>query len=476
MKFFQQLWLTPAALGLLTPLGAIAFDINNIDVKRSHTDQISMTSYPLKIIPSELSYAQFYDFGEHHNCSVGNNNQLLRSNLIPSNQESFLLGGSCFDSGLIANGESLEPEDQQVVDEFVSEMTKLKNRIDLLEGKFNQLSANQFSSTTKLSGNATFTFGASTWERGSTDSEAFHSNYSYKLFLNTSFSGNDFLRLSLEAGNYSATSPLLLESIASTGNEFRVESLYYSFPFGEFTVAAGPLYELDKLSAITSTYSNSFFFNGYYIGPNSFSSPIGISGTGAGFSYLGKNGFSFGTSFAAVDGSNAELGIGTNDGNDALSISAGYNSTSFGGGLTYAKLDSPTGAISELAFSLTGLNFDENPEAFGIGFYWTPTENFDISAGIDFLDVGISGYEDGMTFSIGADLDLLSGVLSAGIASVPDWDANNNYDPAGMAYELYYSYKISEAISIKPGLMITTFDRDQGFDSIRYAIETTFQF
>ncbi|KGG12142.1 MULTISPECIES: iron uptake porin [Prochlorococcus] len=481
MNLFRKLFLAPAALGLVAPLAAHTTEVNITDIANygEHQQETKTQAQFSDVAPGDWSYEALASLTNRFNCQDNEHVRHLRNGSALTRYEAASLVNNCLESNLIAEGEELDSDTSQLVEEFRSEMAILKGRIDGLEYKLKELSAGQFSSTTKLSGGATYTIGAASWENGATDSEALHSIYSYEVLLKTSFTGKDILHAGFEAGNYSTSSPLLLETSSNTSDELRIDSLYYSFPMKNFTLAIGPKYDLDELSPSTmSTYSNSFFFKGYYIGPNAFSKPSGVNGAGAGFSYFASNGFNFGASFAAVNSSDATLGIGTDEGIDGLSITAGYDARNFnfGGGVAYTKLDSPSGAVSELVFSLAGLSFDEDPQALGLGMYWSPTENFDVSFGLDFIDVGISNYENGTTFSVGVDLGIGPGVLSAGMARVPDWDSNNNYDPAGSAYELYYQFKVSEAVSVKPGLMVTAFDRNNGFDSTRYAVETTFKF
>ncbi|HAN46040.1 MAG TPA: hypothetical protein DCQ32_05755, partial [Cyanobacteria bacterium UBA8156] len=109
---------------------------------------------------------------------------------------------------------------QRLQEEFEAELGTLKARVDGLEGKVEKLEAQQFSTTTKLSGQAIFAvsfnsggdkpvFGPNL-VRGNgitgdrlNDSSKLNTTYAARVRLdfNTSFTGNDLLITRLEAGN-----------------------------------------------------------------------------------------------------------------------------------------------------------------------------------------------------------------------------------------------------------------------------------
>ena len=95
---------------------------------------------------------------------------------------------------------------------------------------------------------------------------------------------------------------------------------------------------------------------------------------------------------------------------------------------------------------------------------------------MDFIDPGIKDYEDATTFSMGVDAEVGPGVLSVGLGTIPNWNAAKQFDNAGTAYEVYYDYQITDGLSIKPGIMTTSIDNAVGYDSTRFAVETTFKF
>ena len=85
--------------------------------------------------------------------------------------------------------------------EFEKELAVLKGRVDGLEAKVAELEATQFSTTTKLTGLATFVLGANTF--GGSASNLVNANqsrfgattfnYDVQLNFDTSFTGKDLL-------------------------------------------------------------------------------------------------------------------------------------------------------------------------------------------------------------------------------------------------------------------------------------------
>jgi hypothetical protein len=105
--------------------------------------------------------------------------------------------------------------------EFEKELAILKGRVDGLEARVGELEATQFSTTTKLKGEATFVIGANSFGGDAKDitapfdgtpqkradaaaamSGATSFNYDLRLFLDTSFTGKDLFRTMLRSGNF----------------------------------------------------------------------------------------------------------------------------------------------------------------------------------------------------------------------------------------------------------------------------------
>jgi len=485
MKLFQRLLVAPAALGLMAPLAANAAEVNidTVDYASPIEQGYKTSSAQFSdVVPGDWAYTALQNLSESYGCVDNAYTQNLKNGQALTRYEAAALINACLDGGLSANNAGVSSDASRLADEFGSEMAILKGRVDGLEYKLSEFEAGQFASTTKMSGSVSMLTGISEQsDDGTRGSEALHSTYAYAIDLNTSFTGQDNLYAGFETGNIGtvANDYVRVDSSveAATAGVVSLTSLYYSFPVGDVSVAVGPLYDQDDvLPTTTSTYSNSFMLSAWMIGPNGISNH-GATGSGGSLAWSDDNGFNAGVSLVSLEGEDATQGIATDEGNDAFSASVGYDAGNIGGGIIFSTIDDPNTFISTVGGYTVPTTFDENPSAIGIGGYWQISEGLDLSVTADFFDIGIAGYEDGTLVAAGLDYEVGPGTLSAGIGSIPYWDASNNYDSAGSAYELYYEYPVADGITIKPGLMIV--DLNSAYESnefTSYAVEATFSF
>lgn len=87
---------------------------------------------------------------------------------------------------------------QRLQEEFSTELTALRGRVDTLEAKAAQLEANQFSTTTKLSGQVIFGINAGTQSDADNPNATFFNRT--RVNLETSFTGKDLLFTQLQSG------------------------------------------------------------------------------------------------------------------------------------------------------------------------------------------------------------------------------------------------------------------------------------
>ena len=117
-----------------------------------------------------------------------------------------------------------------------------------------ELEATQFSTTTKLRGQADFFFGGVSYddrsecnaEGGDCEDDGTSLSYRYTLNLNTSFTGKDRLYTRLRAGNMDnvwTNKNSYLSDAKSGDNTLKVDKLWYSFPVGDFKFTVGALVE-----------------------------------------------------------------------------------------------------------------------------------------------------------------------------------------------------------------------------------------
>jgi hypothetical protein len=488
MKLFQQLLVAPAALGLLAPLAANAAEVNiNNVVDYANPSAASVTSAQFSdVVPGDWAYTALQNLSDSYGCVDNAYTQSLNNGQALTRYEAAALINACLDSGFVANSQGFSSDAARLADEFGSEMAILKGRVDGLEYKLNEFEAGQFASSTKLSGEATFLVGGVDYDAdASNDGSNAHALYAFELGLDTSFTGQDSLVVGIETGNTTSTDRLTTDSSVTptTAGELSVSSLYYQFPLGDFTVAAGPLLDQDDLVATTtSTYSNDSFFGALYLGPNALSAND-QTGAGVSVAWNSDSGLNAGVSIVSPSGNSASAGLWNEDSNEYVTLSLGYDGDGFGGGIIYHAADSG----ETIAEAVSGQTLDawewEQPYVLGIGAYWNAFEGFDISAGCDLIqpnaNVAVNStteVEEATTCAIGADLEIGAGTLSGAIAQVPAWNTTSGaYDEAGTSYELSYSYQVNDGVTITPGIYTTAHDSNF-VDHTIFAVETTFKF
>ena len=409
MKLFQKLLIAPAALGLFSPIAAIANEINLDDV----------------------------------------------------------------------SGYSSTEEVQNIKEFNAKELAVTNSRVDGLEARLNNFEAGSFSDTTTLSGSAHFQIGAT---EGSAITEAVTATYSYDLDLNTSFTGEDNLYVGIEAGNgVFGTVDFVTDNSNSQGDGLQVDSLFYAFPLGEYEVAVGPKLDNDDfMPTSTSKYSDRFLMSGQGMTSANFSWDLGVTGSGFAVARTFDNGWNASASLIGLS-ANTSSGLLTKEGNDVVTLSAGYDGENYGLGLVYVDAD-------EACTFYTGLNTctgtgwsDIEANTWTLGGYWTPNDGkTTLSATYGTISVDVTGTttEDINEFHFGVDHSIGNGVLSAAIKSSEFWASNGNADPLGEFAEIYYTYDVNDSMELTGGFSFAMPDNagTTWVDRTAVGLEATFKF
>jgi hypothetical protein len=233
--------------------------------------QVTSVSQLKDVQPTDWAFAALQSLVERYGCIAGYPENLYRGNRALTRYE-FAAGlNACLErvNELIATATSelAHKEDiatiQRLQKEFAVELTTLRGRIDTLETRSAELEANQFSTTTKLTGQAIIAVNSGTFSGDrivdTTGQEITSSNpnttvlYRVALDLDTSFFGTDQLKIRLDTGSYDGrdnAAGLLEPTFGSvldysvkppTNNDLGLARLYYTFkPFQDFTVSVGP--------------------------------------------------------------------------------------------------------------------------------------------------------------------------------------------------------------------------------------------
>ena len=199
--------------------------------------------------PGVFYYEPLINLINKYQCVAGYPDGTFRPRRSISRAEMAVLLNNCL-SRVAINQEDIDTI-KQLQEEFAAELAALRGRTDGLEARVATVEAQQFSTTTRLAGEAIFGFGGLAGDNAITDTEIDDSRISFnqrtRLNFLTSFSGKDLLYTRLQSSNrpinFGGAAGTLDTRIAfdtgDTGGEFILDRLDYRFPIGDnFTVTA----------------------------------------------------------------------------------------------------------------------------------------------------------------------------------------------------------------------------------------------
>ncbi|MFE1745465.1 iron uptake porin [Coleofasciculus sp. H7-2] len=219
--------------------------------------QVTNVSQLSDVEPTDWAYEALRSLVERYGCIAGYPDGTYRGNRAMSRYE-FAAGlNACLlqIEKLIAasTADFVTKEDlstlQRLIDEFGAELATLRTRVDNLEGRTTFLENHQFSTTTKLVGEAIFAVTDEFSDREDTNT-IFGDRV--RLDFQTSFTGRDTLHTRLAAGNTTPFRPEGSFEGAQTfdlnpggNNDIFLDWLAYEFPFGSskvYLAAAGGIH------------------------------------------------------------------------------------------------------------------------------------------------------------------------------------------------------------------------------------------
>ncbi|MFM2062246.1 MAG: hypothetical protein RLZZ507_1916 [Cyanobacteriota bacterium] len=250
-------------------------------------EQVTSVSQLADVQPTDWAFQALQSLVERYGCIAGYPNSSFRGNRAMTRYE-FAAGlNACLNrvQELIATSTAdvVKKEDleilQKLQQEYADGLVELRGRLDSLESRTAVLETEQFSTTTKLSGDVIFALGgvfggdrplnSDQWRttptpaRSSLQDNTIFSDR-VRLIFDTSFSGKDRLRLILKANNtiafngaVSGTQMTRLgwDTTVNADNRVEVGKLFYNFPVG------------DKVNVTVDAIGGSFFDNFNTVNP-----------------------------------------------------------------------------------------------------------------------------------------------------------------------------------------------------------------
>ncbi len=172
-------------------------------------EAVTSVSQLSDVKPTDWAFQALQSLVERYGCIAGYPDKTYRGNRALTRYE-FAAGlNACMDrvNDLIAasTADMVKREDlamlRKLQEQFAAELATLRGRVDGLESKVATLEKQQFSTTTKLSGEAIFSL--ATAYGGTKDANVAFNNR-VRLNLTTSFTGKDMLITGLQAYNFSS--------------------------------------------------------------------------------------------------------------------------------------------------------------------------------------------------------------------------------------------------------------------------------
>ncbi len=219
--------------------------------------QVTSVSQLSDVRPTDWAFQALQSLVERYGCIAGYPDGTFRGNRAMTRYE-FAAGlNACLDkvNELIRGGSKglATKEDlasvQKLQEEFAAELATLRGRVDALEARTAELEANQFSTTTKLNGEVIFALegiarGEDANGRDADKTTAFGSRV--RLNFDTSFTGKDLLRTRLQVlnlGSFSTNNTKTAEGelrfnagpFGTASNTVGLDALFYQFPLGKST-------------------------------------------------------------------------------------------------------------------------------------------------------------------------------------------------------------------------------------------------
>jgi hypothetical protein len=529
----------PAILGTESEETQVLAQINRSSRENNTSPQVTSVSQLSDVQPTDWAFQALQSLVERYGCIAGYPNGTYRGNRALSRYE-FAAGlNSCLDrvNELIATAtaDMVTKQDlaklQRLQEEFSAELATLRGRVDSLEARTAELEANQFSTTTKLKGEAIFaftdTFGN---ETGKANRAVFQDRV--RLGLETSFTGRDILTTRLAAGNATgfdlrdtANTPIsgsknavtnpgsngmgrqTFEVGSTNNNSVKIDKLTYEAPIGParvYLAASGGQHS--DYAAV----NNPYFFDKTDGGKGALStfaseSPIYRIGGGSGIALnvpFGKAGDSFlkpssltlgylasnandpSPSNGLFDGNYAALGqLNFNVGN-RLALAATYvhgyqkaNSSLFDSGLGGSAVVGTSQANTPTVVGSSSSN------SYGISAAIKPSQKLSLSGFVSYHDVIPEG--PGVSreaWSYGAGLALpdfgKKGNVLGIFGGAQPYSLSTGVSQTPYQVEGFYKYQVSDNISVTPGVIWLTSagQAANSNDAFIGTLRTTFSF
>ncbi|MCU0550173.1 MAG: iron uptake porin [Leptolyngbya sp. Prado105] len=508
----------------LSLISAIAMTLSSrVATASEPMTQVASVSQLSDVKPTDWAFQALQSLVERYGCIAGYPDQTYRGNRALSRFE-FATGlNACLDrvNELIAaaTADLVKKEDlatlQKLQEEFATELTTMRGRVDALESRTALLEKQQFSTTTKLTGESVIAL-TSVFSGDNINGQRVDRNptlsHRTRLNFDTSFTGRDLLRTRLQASNISAISNLTGtpegELAVAPGfqeqeeSEIEVTRLSYEFPLGEkttvfiaanegeaeeFAESVNPFFDGDSSSGSISKFGTRNPI--YYL----------LEGAGGGITHEFSDSLELSVGYLADDASDPDDQNGLFNGPyGAIAQLTFEPSEALAFGLTYIHAyntdyttEGSAGSLNANLFTATGRAVVTN--SIGLQASFRPSSAFIINGWVGytgarvlglgdaniwnwavtlgFPDLGKKGNFAGLVIGMEPKLTQIDNAVTVATGVGRDRDTS-------LHFEAFYQHRLNDNLSITPGVIwLTAPNHDQrNQDLVIGTIRTTFTF
>ncbi len=334
------------------------------------------------------------------------------------------------------------------------ELAITNSRVDGLEARLNNFEAGSFSETTTASFTANFYLGATDTDDGSSTAndldDSIMAGYDFQIGLNTSFTGEDSLDITIDSGNAGGAGYAEYNG-DNTTDFLKVDGVSYTFPLGGATVFVGDNTDGSSLFTTACVYG----------GPGNLLDDCGNVNAGiTGGAISAGASYDFGNGFTVASGMQTSQEVLTEESLDGLALNAAYTGDNYGVSLTYSSVES----------SIT-----EEDTATAINAYYTPEGLPSISVGYETVDIGgaASNVDEKESVFAGLTWDEVgpgSLGVALGYSNIVE-GSDEEYQ-----YEAYYEYPVNDGMTITPLVFVKEVSDATKDDTTGMMVKTTFSF
>ena len=453
--------------------------------------QVTSVSQLSDVRPTDWAFQALQSLVERYGCIVGYPDGTYRGNRALTRYEFAAGVNACLDkvTQLIGSTGNFVTRDdlailQRLQEEFAAELATLRGRVDGLEARTAELEANQFSTTTKLAGEAIFALSDTFVGEGirledDEDETVTNLGYRVRLNFNTSFTGRDLLRTRLQALNVArydratatGTNMARLAFDGEEGSQFTLDELYYRFPIGGATVFVGPKgLDLDEIADPVTPFNSTGTGAISRFGVRNPAVFRGPQGAGASLTFnLGSLRATAGYLAGDSDAPNPAEGRGVFNGSFSALGQVGFFSRPFDLAFTYTRKYNRAGNVNIMGgtgSSLADQPFGQSPtesDNYGVQVNFKPSRSFQLGGWYGYTKAQQlrGGNNDATIQNAAITLALADfgrqGNLLGFVFGVPpkvtESDVARNRNTS-YHLEGFYRFQVNDFISVTPGVYV----------------------